>query len=81
MQRRGNGKPKFEPIATMHLDLTEATANLDHILISVRQQYGAGYILVNVDGLEIEDSPTTQGKKLHGNTSTSITSFFFFTIT
>ena len=45
----------------MYIELTEATAHLEHILGVIRKHWGAEYTLVTTDGIELEDSPATQG--------------------
>lgn len=49
-------KPEFEPEGQHILELTEATANLDYILSSVRDHWGDGYVLVTNDGIQLENS-------------------------
>ena len=38
------------------------TAHLEHILGVIHKRWGAEYTLVTSDGIELEDSPATQGK-------------------
>ena len=61
MQRQGRGKAEFQPTSQTYLELTEATANVEHILGVISSRWGAEYTLVTNDGLEIEDSTATQG--------------------
>ena len=59
--KKGRGKSDFQPISQMYIELTEATAHLEHILGVIRKRWGAEYTLVTTDGIEVEDSPATQG--------------------
>ena len=54
-------KFEFQPVSQTFIELIEATANVDHILAIIRRRWGPDYILVTQDGLQIEDSPATQG--------------------
>ena len=47
--KKGRGKPDFQPISQMY------------ILGVIRKRWGAEYTLVTTDGIELEDSPATQG--------------------
>ena len=51
----------------MHLDISESNANVKHILEEVQQRWGEDYMLVTVDGLELEDCEGTQGKQMGGS--------------
>ena len=61
MMRKGKGKPKFDPICTMYVDLTAETASHSHIMEAIRKQWGEDYTLVLNDGMELEDSTVTRG--------------------
>jgi len=61
VQRQGWGKPEFQPTSQTYVELTEATANVEHILGVISSRWGPEYTLVTNDGLEIEDSTATQG--------------------
>lgn len=61
METSRNGKVDFIQEAQMHLDITQSTANVKHILDEVQQQWGEDYTLVTIDGLELEDCEGTQG--------------------
>ena len=60
MQRQGRGKPEFQATSQTYVELTEATANIEHILGVICSRWGSEYTLVTNDGLEIEDSTATQ---------------------
>lgn len=60
--KKGRGKPDFQPTSQVYIELTEATAHLEHILGVIHKRWGAEYTLVTSDGIELEDSPATQGK-------------------
>ena len=53
----------------MHLDISESTANVRHILEEVQQRWGEEYMLVTLDGLELEDCEGTQGKQVAAQSS------------
>ena len=44
------------------IDIVETTAIVKHMLGVVRRRCGPDYILVTQDGLQLEDTPATQGK-------------------
>ena len=48
--------------AQMHLDITESTANVEHVTREVQQRWGEQYRVVTTEGLELEDCEATQGK-------------------
>ena len=54
---------------TANYELVDSTANLEHIKGVVHKRWGTQYTLVTSDGIELEDSPATQGTfllcKLH----------------
>ena len=64
MLRQGRGKPEFQAVSQTYVELTEATANVDHILGVISSRWGPEYTLVTNDGLEIEDSTATQGVRV-----------------
>ena len=53
---------EFSQKAQMHLNVAESTANVNHILREVHQRWGEEYVIVTVDGLELEDCEGTKGK-------------------
>ena len=50
IHRQGRGKAEFQPTSHtyMYLELTEATANVEHIPGVILSRWGAGYMLVGV---------------------------------
>ena len=54
-------KHKFTPISHMYLQITEASANVTLIKAAIQRKWGQ-YTLVTSDGVELEDSPGTEGK-------------------
>jgi hypothetical protein len=54
-------KPVFTSDMSGYIDLQESTANVENVLSEVRKKWGSSYIIVNNDGLQIEDSSATQG--------------------
>lgn len=61
MMRTNTRKPHFEQKQQMFLDLVEGTANVDYILANIHRKWGHEYRLVTSDGMQLEDSPATQG--------------------
>ena len=59
-----NGKPEFNHLGQVFVDITEATANVHYIRSEVQKKWGADYIIVTADGLQLDDSPGTQGMAL-----------------
>ena len=55
------GKPRFQPVGQMYVPVHETTANVPHVLSAVQQEFGQSYIIVTADGIELQDSPGTQG--------------------
>ena len=53
-------KATFEPLSQMYIELVESTANLDYIHSILQRRWSAGYTIVT-NGIELEDSPATQG--------------------
>ena len=60
------GKIEFSQEAQMHLDLTESNANLPHVVKEIKRRWGEEYVIVTVDGLELEDCEGTQGMHTGG---------------
>lgn len=56
-----NGKPEFKHLGQLFVDITEATANVHYIKGVVQKKWGADHIIVTADGLQLDDSPGTQG--------------------
>ena len=54
-------KPDFELFSQTYIELVDSTANLEYIKGVVQRRWGTGYTLVTSDGIELEDSPATQG--------------------
>ena len=54
------GKPEFQLTSQTYMEVTKATANVEHIL-GIISWWGPEYTLVTNDGLQIEDSTATQG--------------------
>ena len=64
MLKYGQRKPVFQPVAQMFVDITETTANVEHIHAAISSCWGDNYLLVSVDGLQIEDSLATQSMQV-----------------
>lgn len=56
-----NGKPEFKQLGQLFVDITEATANVQHVQSVVQNRWGPDYVLVTADGLRLDDSPGTKG--------------------
>ena len=61
--RFDGGKPQFERVGQVFVNITEATANLMHVLTAVREDFGEDYVVVTAEGLEVKDSSGTQGEE------------------
>ena len=48
----------------MHIDLVDATANVEFVNGTIQKRWGNDYVVVTNDGLELEDVPATQGQLL-----------------
>jgi len=59
-------KIEFSQEAQMHLDISE---NVRYILEEVQRRWGEEYMLVTLDGLELEDCEGTQGKQVAAQSS------------
>lgn len=57
-----NGRPQFESIDVLYVDITEANANVAFLLKLVQEEYGDNYIMLTSEGLTVKDSPATRGK-------------------
>ena len=64
MERSRTGKVECTQEAQLHLDVAESTANVQYVLSEVQQRWGDQYVLVTIDGLELEDCEGTKGKIL-----------------
>ena len=56
-----SGKPTFEKIGQMFVDVGEGTATVPYIQSTMQAEFGSNYTLVTNDGLELHDSAGTQG--------------------
>ena len=65
MESSRTGKVEFTQEAQMHVEVTESTANVQHITREVQQQWGEQYVLVTADGFELENCEGTQGWPLN----------------
>ena len=54
-------KPEFQSLNQMYIELSESTANVGFVTEAIKKQWGSEYIIVTIDGLEIDDSSATQG--------------------
>ena len=61
-----NGKPEFNNLSQLFVDITEATANVKYILSVVQKKWGSEYSIVTADGLHLEDCSGTQGILITG---------------
>jgi len=55
-------KPTFTCLGQTFVELTEFTANVPSILAAVQMEFGNDYVIVTGNGLEVKDSPGTDGK-------------------
>lgn len=61
MTYAGNGRPQFQNIDVLYIDIDEASANVVALQKSIQEELGENYILVTNDGLTIKDNPATRG--------------------
>ena len=61
MRNLPNGKTEFERLEQTHISLDDHTANVNTVTSAVQSKWGADYIVVTGDGLEVDDSSGTQG--------------------
>ena len=62
-----NGKPEFNHLGQLFVDITEATANVHYILSVVQKKWGRDYNIVTADGLQLDDCSGTQGSYIIWN--------------
>ena len=55
------GRPTFEKLGQVYVEIGEGTANVSYILSVARTEFGENHTLVTNDGLELHDSAGTQG--------------------
>ena len=53
MDRIGRNKPDFAPTSRMFIELSEDTANLEHIFEAVCTHWSSHYKIVTIDGIEV----------------------------
>ena len=58
----GRSTKQFNPVCHMYLQVTEVSANVTLIKAAIQRKWGSNYTLVTSDGIELEDSPGTEGK-------------------
>ena len=58
---KNGGKFEFFEVAQTHLDISESTANVGHVLKEIKSKWGDDYVIVTIDGLQLEDSEGTRG--------------------
>ena len=57
------GHPKFCRVGQMFIPLSESTANIHHVTLAVKAEFGNEYVVVTADSLQVRDSAGTQGTK------------------
>ena len=62
MVKSGKGKPSFDGVKTMYLEVKADQANLSYVSDFIKRKLGEEYAIVNNEGIELEDSPVTQGQ-------------------
>lgn len=55
------GRPNFKMEGQTFIELCEKTPNVGYVLTWVQREFGPGYTIVTLDGLEVKDSSGTQG--------------------
>ena len=71
-----NGRPEFKQLGQSFVDITEATANVQHVQSVVQGRWGPDYILVTADGVQLDDSPGTKGMLLILKVKSALTEKF-----
>ena len=61
MTKLTNGKVEFQRLEQTHIVLEEQTANVQTVTNAVQQKWGAEFVVVTGDGLQVDDSSGTQG--------------------
>ena len=56
-----NGRPIFNNVDVIFVDVHEDNTNIPTLLRSVREQFGPVYVIVSNDVLQIKDGPGTRG--------------------
>lgn len=56
-----NGKVDFVRMEQMHVNVDEPSANVNTITSAIQSRWGANYVVVTADGLEVDDSAGTRG--------------------
>ena len=62
MKKSERGKVEFTQKSQTYVDITADTANVACVERAIKNCWGESYKLVTIDGIELEDSPTTKGK-------------------
>ena len=62
MRCLSNGKIEFTNVDQTFVDITETTANVNHLNFIIQRKWGTNHALVTADGLKIDDCSATQGK-------------------
>lgn len=60
-KRVSKGKYEFTENSQTWVNVTSETANVNYVNKAIKELWGDEYRLVTVDGIEIDDSPTTRG--------------------
>ena len=61
------GRPEFRRLGQTFISHLECTANIHHVTLAVKAEFGNQYVVVTADGLEVQDSSSTWGTSLKLN--------------
>ena len=61
-----NGKVEFEQLEQVHISVDDHSANVHTVNSAIHAKWGAEFVVVTGDGLEVDDSAGTQGIYLLG---------------
>ena len=63
--RKRNSRGKYELVEQchIHVNVNNETANVHHVNDAIKDAWGEEYRLVTCDGIELDDSATTQDKQ------------------
>ena len=56
-----NGRPVFDKQGQHYVQISESTANVAYVNAAIQGEFGEDHLVVTSDGLEVKDSPGTQG--------------------
>ena len=70
--RARSGKPNFNPVDNVLVELTEAMSNVLHVNALVKRELGDEYVVVSTEGYPVKDCTATQGKLIFSTVNYSL---------